>query len=444
MISNKLNNLVSESTAFGIPNIVRRERIFNKILWLSFVLSGTLASIFFTIQALNDYFEFDTITKIGYKYQNPLQFPAFTICSDENPYYFEKKNIRELISDCQIRLDYTCIKKVENYFELIKYRDMGTCYRFNSGKNIKGNMIPFLYSTIGGRDDYFEIKFKNNSGLRLVMHEFDLPPKFEYFNIHETVISLSNYSRFFIIIDKTIENKLGLPYNDCYENISDFDLNKTIVDHIQLMNQTYTQVNCFKLCFELVYIEKNPCNCSNTTLGNVWSDCFFNFEKHSLSSCTMEFKENFTANSVVEKCEQYCPLECDSTFYTHSISLAAYHNDPATSFRVFFSSLKVATISETPKTQLFDLISNIGGIFGLFIGISFVTLFELAEIFIEIIFSIFQRNNNKVEIIENENKRIRNEIISEVKNQFKIELDQLEKKFIGSIKGSSKNHRINR
>jgi hypothetical protein len=99
---------------------------------------------------------------------------------------------------------------------------------------------------------------------------------------------------------------------------------------------------------------------------------------------------------------------CDSTFYTHSISLAAYHNDPATSFRVFYSSLKVATISETPKTQLFDLISNIGGIFGLFIGISFVTLFELAEIFIEIIFSIFQRNNIKVENIENENKRIRN------------------------------------
>jgi septal ring factor EnvC (AmiA/AmiB activator) len=50
--------------------------------------------------------------------------------------------------------------------------------------------------------------------------------------------------------------------------------------------------------------------------------------------------------------------------------------------------------SEIPKTEIFDFISNIGGILGLFIGCSFVTLFELAELVIEIGF-IFNGNNKQ-------------------------------------------------
>ena len=83
---------------------------------------------------------------------------------------------------------------------------MGTCCRFNSGKNINGSFIPFLYSTIGGRDDYFELKFRKSIGLRLIMHEFDLSPQIEFFNIHETVISLSNNSKFNFVIDITKDN----------------------------------------------------------------------------------------------------------------------------------------------------------------------------------------------------------------------------------------------
>jgi len=423
MIANKLKILVSDSTTFGLPNIVKRERIYNKIFWLIFVLLGTIASFFFTIETLNDYFEYETITKIEYKYQHPLRFPTFTICSDLDPYYFNRKKLKDLISNCEIKYDLTCKNDLDNYFELIEYEDMGTCCRFNSGKNVNGSLIPFLYSTIGGRDDYFELQFKKNIGLRLVIHEYDLPPKIEYFNIHEAMFILDNNFRYFIIIDKTIENKLGLPYNNCYENISDFSLNKTLINYIQSINQSYNQINCLKLCFELDYIEKNPCNCSNTTLGNVWSHCFVNFDKKNSKGCTMRYKINFTDNSVVDICAKYCPLECDSNIYTHSLSLASNY-DSLTTFRVFYSSLKVATISQIPKTQIFDLVSNIGGIFGLFIGISFVTLFEISEIFIVIVFSLFQ-NNNHVEKIDNENEKMKNEIIFEVKNQLKIELDQL-------------------
>ena len=251
MSANKLKILVSDSTTFGLPNIVKREGIFSKIFWLIFVLLGTIASIFFTIETLNDYFEYETITKIEYKYQHPLRFPTFTICSDSDPYYFNRKKLKDLISNCEIKYDLTCKNNLDNYFELTKYEDMGTCCRFNSGKNVNGSLVPFLYSTVGGRDDYFELQFKKSIGLRIVIHEYDLPPKIEFYNIHETMFLLDKNFRYFIIIDKTIENKLGLPYNNCYENISDFSLNKTIINYIQSINQSYNQINCLKLCFEL-------------------------------------------------------------------------------------------------------------------------------------------------------------------------------------------------
>ena len=58
---------------------------------------------------------------------------------------------------------------------------------------------------------------------------------------------------YYIGIDKLTDNKLGLPYNNCYNDVTDFDLNKTIINYIKSKNQTYTQVNCLKLCFELEY-----------------------------------------------------------------------------------------------------------------------------------------------------------------------------------------------
>jgi hypothetical protein len=100
----------------------------------------------------------------------------------------------------------------------------------------------------------------------------------------------------------------------------------------------------------------------------------------------------------------------------------AFHKNKS-AVRFFYNSLKVTKISQIPKTQIFDLISFIGGNLSLFIGFSFVTLFEIIEIFIVILFSLFQRSN-RIKKIENENEKLKNEIRSEVKNQLRIELEK--------------------
>ena len=60
---------------------------------------------------------------------------------------------------------------------------------------------------------------------------------------------------------------------------------------------------------------------------------------------------------------------------------------------VYYKDLKYTLIKQEPKTETFDFISNIGGILGLFLGISFLSLIEALEIFIEIIYILFRNNN---------------------------------------------------
>ena len=143
-------------------------------------------------------------------------------------------------------------------------------------------------------------------------------------------------------------------------------------------------------------MNRNACNCMNTSLGNVWNDCYIKQEKENQLGCTYKDKFMFFKESVVNKCKEYCPLECETISYSVNFNiLSDFTTFNETTLVVYFESLKYTSISQLPKAKELDLISSIGGIFGLFIGVSFVTLFEIAELFIEFLFIFFERKNNK-------------------------------------------------
>jgi len=101
-------NSVSNSTAYGLPNLVKSKRLFHKLMWLFFMVSSTSASK-----------------------------------------SFENKKLSEIILQCQFGYDQTLINNLEDNFQLF-YSYLGQCYRFNSGKNLTNHTVPFRYSYIGG------------------------------------------------------------------------------------------------------------------------------------------------------------------------------------------------------------------------------------------------------------------------------------------------------
>jgi hypothetical protein len=207
-------------------------------------------------------------------------------------------------------------------------------------------------------------------------------------------------ARLTVEVERTFESKLEEPYNPCLKDASKFKKNKTIIEYLHRKNQIYTQEECLGLCFDLFYIKDQPCECANAELGSVWKNCWVIKEKKNFSnSCTYNYKSDFqNSNNLVEKCSDYCPLECDRVSFSFKTSSFFYGlNKPnTTTVMVFYRTLKYISISQQAKTKPEQLVSNLGGYLGLFVGLSFISLFEIIEIIIEVAF-IFTGKHTLIE-----------------------------------------------
>ena len=388
-IKKRISNIIDFSTIHGIPSIFRTERLITRLVWLSLTVISIIFCSYFTITSTLNYLGYE-VTNIQSIYEQPMLFPTVSICSLSK--LFNKTKLQDLLIDCSFNDDDSCLKNPNNYFELFEDPNLGKCYRFNSGKNMTGHKIALLKSTLPGVSYGFILKLNETVGLVVNIHNHSLIPYpnelSNNYNGNNLMIS-SGYSTE-LGINRILENKLPEPYNHCYEDLLLFPLDKTLINILTESNKTYNQQGCLKFCFNLFYINRKPCNC-NVTMDNIWKVwpmCFRDFEKRNMTGCTIKFKKNFIRNDILGKCEHYCPLECEQFSYESSYSLAPIttpivHNE--TSFYAFYRESKYSFVSQQPKTEPFELISNVGGVFGLFIGISFLSFVEILEILIEIL-----------------------------------------------------------
>ena len=179
-------------------------------------------------------------------------------------------------------------------------------------------------------------------------------------------------------------------------------------------NKTYRQKDCFDLCLQERII--NKCQCYDLNYGKLFDvePClsYVQFE------CSDKESELFLSSQVDDKCLSLCPLECESVEYNF---FASFGNFPTENFcsliikyyknlfnyqlginlsdselknylirkslaiDVFYSEIGYTKISESPKTSIIDLLSNVGGTLGLFVGISMLSLIEIVEILFELV-----------------------------------------------------------
>ena len=129
-------NSGSDSTAYGLPNLIRSKHTFQKIMWLIFLALATSASVWYTVNLITNYLEYEVVTVISDVYEQPIRFPTISFCS----YYgnsFANKRLSQFITDLTVGYNRSLISGLENYFEPFFTRDYSLCYRFNSGKNLE-------------------------------------------------------------------------------------------------------------------------------------------------------------------------------------------------------------------------------------------------------------------------------------------------------------------
>jgi hypothetical protein len=172
----------------------------------------------------------------------------------------------------------------------------------------------------------------------------------------------------------------------------------------------------YDLCLNQCYLSENikVCNCTDPTIE------ISVFDAHKCQSvkeieCVIDYyKYNFTVNSkfLNDYCLPLCPLECNSTGLNAFVSAVNLDGDKSydlirksqvlssqfngrplnteTALKSFvrlvvnYETLSYELTTESAKMEIVDLLANVGGNLGLFMGVSVLSLCEILQAFIEI------------------------------------------------------------
>jgi hypothetical protein len=393
----QIKEILSISSLAYLLSPIRSKRFCIKIIWTVFLTACFFASIFYVALNILDYLQYDTTTSIYEINESESEFPTVSICS------ISDRNLSIKIIFLRFQ-NVILTEENQNHIESFTDSEYGTCFRFNSGQNMLNESIPIKKAKKSGLNGGLWINFFLNSSLInddiliIHIHNYTQMPATIYQKGHFIQRESKNY----FIIKRIYDQKLELPYNNCYKNVSKSDFNQTIISYFKEKNRAYTQKECLFLCENLKFNEKNPCNFISYNLDlNIFDEA----DNLTISRCIEKYFKNLSSNECVEKQTGYCPLECDSFSYdinkdsvmvkniskefdyfntNDNVSRAFY------ALRVYYDDLKFTLIRQQPKIELFGLISNIGGTLGLFIGFSFISLLELFEVFAELMFIRFE------------------------------------------------------
>ena len=230
--------------------------------------------------------------------------------------------------------------------------DYYNCYKFNAG-----NKDSVLTST----------KFGKYTGLTLNLTLSKSEIMFYYIGDSQVRPVFSEFTNFlqtgktvYVGIKKTVDTKLPEPYNQCIQSNSINTETSNLVKQVLEQNITYRKINCYDLCIQEYALGKN------VSLDRVYREGKFSYE---------------------DECSGRCPSECTSSIYDFDQNEIVYEN--STYLKVNFHNVepKYTELTQLRKITEADLISNTGGILGLFLDISFYHIYKFLDFLFRLAFT---------------------------------------------------------
>jgi len=323
-----------------------------------------------------------------------MTLPALTLCLVSLKANFTKATLNESLYNCSISGTECDSKDFYSFKTRSSYNNAFiTCYVLNGGRNSTGHPseIKSTKTTRYFSGILFELYLPKDHSIDYYINDAYVKP-----TKSEKMKFLLPGTTTDIILEKTVEKKLEYPFNSCQNrnNLPDTPL----VRQLSAANITYRQVNCFELCFEN-FVQKYAL-------------------EHKIGEDEARLKAEVKNYETEKKCNHLCPLECESTQYkiqestfsladfsyselysskdipsiekklNITINSSAEFNKNNLQLLVTFDSLKYTKISQTPKTTLSALVSNLGGSTGLFLDLSFMSVCRAVEFFFGIFFKL--------------------------------------------------------
>ena len=227
-----------------------------------------------------------------------------------------------------------------------------------------------------------------------------------------------------IFLNKVSAKNLPYPHNNCQDNLNkptafDSDLYRKTLNN----SYKYRQENCFDICACKELSEVCGCTCPGVYETSAKDNCYD-------KKC---FKDKLNYYDYINSCSHFCPKECDSVSYSSTSSSYFYWQsitesdkkkykkyaqqndlDPMSysgvppysveymgmAVNMYLNDMKYTEISELAKVAGVDLVSNIGGCLGLFMGLSLLSLIEVLDFFVEVVYLIGEPFKPRTQLVE--------------------------------------------
>ena len=136
--------------------------------------------------------------------------------------------------------------------------------------------------------------------------------------------------------------------------------------------QVYTRSDCIFDCYQ--EIAKYHCQTQDYVGSPIFRrKSYFEQRNLNLSECIVSDKIRYES---LKSCEDKCHKECHFTYYSFTISKFTEINMNQVNFIIKHNSLPDITIRYIPEMPLLTFICNFGGILGMWLGLSFYTIFQ--------------------------------------------------------------------
>ena len=90
-----IHETVNGTTCHGIRHLFVYKTKFLRIMWCLFILLAVLFGLYYISSNLREYFDYPVITNINIVSEQPMVFPAITICSLNYDYF--RYNFSEIL-----------------------------------------------------------------------------------------------------------------------------------------------------------------------------------------------------------------------------------------------------------------------------------------------------------------------------------------------------------
>ncbi|XP_041368150.1 degenerin-like protein asic-1 [Gigantopelta aegis] len=345
-------------------------------------------------------------------YRAAMKYASFSQLFSQSVVMAGGHSIMDFIVSCKMG-GFMCSPM--NFTQFLNHK-YGNCFTFNGPDNLVNLSTRFAGPIYGlSLEMYIEQKeyigsLTQAAGVRVLIHPRNSMPFPE-----DQGISIPPGYETYVGIRMVDIGRLPEPHGTCASEGTEPDL------YMTYQNTTYSKLSCMKSCYQRIILENCGCAVPFFYVVNWTNGC--NMSDPETEMCVKELPS--TQSEAYDQCNVKCPPPCSEVKFEKTISSAQWPSgqyaktlsakikqtsyqfmsseiNPEKEFAkldVYYEDLMYEKIEQQQAYESPNLISDVGGQLGLWLGLSAFTLGELLSFLVSLAKTVCLQRRNRAPVV---------------------------------------------